>query len=119
MAEERVSRRVIDGHSHIGEMGGWKYYGAPEPVHPTVYEFADGKSYIGDHLDKYGVERGLVLPNYGHPVQEQAFGLNPVVLDAVGSSGRVVGGVWGSDLPQNRDLTMESLKHAGESGIVA
>ena len=68
MAGEKVARRVIDGHGHIGEMGGWKYYGAPEPVHPTVYEFADVKAYLADHLDKYGVERGLVLPNYGATV---------------------------------------------------
>jgi predicted TIM-barrel fold metal-dependent hydrolase len=119
MAVERVPRRVIDGHSHIGEMGGWKYYGAPEPVHPTVYEFSDVKAYLVDHLDRYGVERGLVLPNYGHPVQEQAFGLNPVVLDAAASSDRVTGGLWVSFLPQNKELTMEALKHAGESGIVA
>ena len=119
MAEERVSRRVIDGHSHIGEMGGWKYYGAPEPVHPTVYEFADAKQYVVDHLDKYGIERGLVLSNYGHPVQEQPFGLIPVVLDAAKSSDRIRGGLWVSFLPQNKELTLESLKHVGEEGVVA
>ena len=75
----KVSRRVIDGHSHLGEMAAWKFYDLKEPVKPTVYEFADQKSYIERHLDALGLERGLVISNYGIPVQEQTFllGGNP------------------------------------------
>ena len=80
MGDERVAGRVIDGHSHLGEMAAWKFYDLKEAVKPTVYEFATPKDYI-QHLDAYGCERGLVLPNYGIPKQEQPFLLNPLVLD--------------------------------------
>ncbi len=118
MTEERVTRQVIDGHSHIGEMAAWQFYDLKEPVKPTVYEFASGKEYLG-HMDGLGVERALVLPNYGIPVQEQPFSLNPLVLDAVSSSDRLRGGLWVSFLPQNKEMTLEALRHAGEAGIVA
>lgn len=118
MATERVRGRVIDGHSHIGEMAAWQFYDLKEPVKPTVYEFATPKAYR-DHMDELGVERALVLPNYGIPVHEQAFSLNPVVLDAVQSDQRILGGLWVSFLPQNKELTLEALKNAGEQGVVA
>lgn len=118
MTDERVTRRVIDGHSHIGEMAAWQFYDLKEPVKPTVYEFASSKDYV-KHMDRFGVERALVLPNYGIPVQEQPFSLNSLVLDTVGSSDRVRGGLWVSFLPQNKELTLETLKSAGERGIVA
>jgi len=38
---EKVKGRVIDAHSHIGEMEAWAFYNLKEPVKPTVYEFAD------------------------------------------------------------------------------
>ena len=115
----KVSRRVIDGHSHIGEMAAWKFYDLKEPVKPTVYEFADRKSYMSRHLDSLGVERGLIIPNYGIPVQEQPFSLNPLVLDSVQASDRLCGALWVSILPKNREMTLEALKHAGEPRIVA
>ncbi len=119
MAQERVTGRVIDGHSHIGFMEPWRYYNLPEPVNPTVYEFPTVDDYVKDHLDRYGLERGLVLTNYGIPRQDQPFSLNPLVLEACGSSDRILGGLWVSFLPENRERTMEALKHAGERGIVA
>jgi hypothetical protein len=63
---EKVKGRVIDAHSHIGEMDAWAFYNLTEPVKPTVYEFADAAAYLR-HLDGVGAERGLVLPNYGIP----------------------------------------------------
>lgn len=51
-------------------MDAWKFYDLSEPVKPTIYELADAKSYR-DHMDTLGVERALVLPNYGIPVQSQ------------------------------------------------
>ena len=117
-ASEKVRGRVIDAHSHIGVMDAWQFYDLKEPVKPTVYEFARAKDYL-DHLDGLGVERGLVLPNYGIPVQEHAFALNSLVLDSVSSSDRLVGGLWVSILPVNRERTLEALTHAGEPGIVA
>jgi predicted TIM-barrel fold metal-dependent hydrolase len=119
MSMERVKGRVIDAHSHIGEMDAWKFYDLAEPVKPTVYEFSSLQDYRDNHLDKFGVERGLILPNYGIPVQEQPFSLNTLVLDAVKSSDRVPGGLWVSFLPQNKEMTLQALSHAGEDGIVA
>ena len=119
MAQERVAGRVIDGHSHIGFMEPWRYYNLPEPVNPTVYEFPTVEDYVKDHLDRYGVERGLVLTNYGIPRQEQPFSLNPLVLEACQASDRVLGGLWVSFLPENKERTMEALSHVGERGIVA
>lgn len=118
-APDRVQGRVIDAHSHIGDMEAWAFYDLKEPVKPTVYSFPDAQSYLRQHLDPLGVERALVLPNYGIPRQEQPFGLNETVLEAVKSDERLRGGLWVSFLPQNREMTMKSLEHAGEDGIVA
>ncbi|MGE3286528.1 MAG: amidohydrolase family protein [Pseudonocardia sp.] len=117
-ATEKVRGRVIDAHSHIGTMEAWQFYDLKEPVKPTVYEFARAKDYL-DHLDGVGVERGLVLPNYGIPVQSHAFDLNELVLDSVASQDRLVGGLWVSFLPQNKEMTRKALDQAGEAGIVA
>ena len=118
MSDDKVAGRVIDAHSHIGELAAWKFYDLAEPVKPTVYDFATTKDYL-DHIDQFRVERALILPNYGIPVQEQPFSLNPLVLDSVQANERLKGGLWVSFLPRNRDLTLEALKHAGERGIVA
>lgn len=117
-SQDRVGRDVFDGHSHIGELPPYAFYDLKEPVKPTVYDFPDKKAYL-DHLDRLGVERALVLPNYGVPDQQAAYSLNPVMLDAVTSTDRLIGGLWVSFLPQNRESTMEALRHAGEDGIVA
>jgi predicted TIM-barrel fold metal-dependent hydrolase len=115
---DKVKGRVVDAHSHIGEMEAWKFYNLKEPVKPTVYEFADAASYLR-HIDGFGVERGLILPNYGIPVQSQPFSLNDLVLDSIQNSDRLVGGLWVSFLPQNREMTLKALEHAGEHGVVA
>lgn len=116
--QERVRGKVIDAHSHIGTMEPWRYYNLKEPVRPTVYEFENARGYL-DHLDALGVERGLVLPNYGIPVQEHGFSLNPLILDSIAQNDRLVGGLWVSILPVNKERTLEALTHAGESGVVA
>jgi uncharacterized protein len=118
MSQDRVPSRTIDGHSHIGEMDAWKFYDLAEPVKPTVSEFPTTQSYL-QHMDELGVERALVLSNYGIPVQQQPFSLNDLVLDSVKSSDRLRGGLWVSFLPQNKEMTLQALKHAGEEGIVA
>ena len=116
---DRVTGRVIDAHSHIGELAAWKFYNLPAPVKPTVYDFAGYDEYIKAHLDLRGLERGLVLPNYGIPVQDQPFSLNDLVLEAVGRDDRLCGGLWVSFLPGNRDLTMRTLEKLGGTRIVA
>jgi predicted TIM-barrel fold metal-dependent hydrolase len=109
---------VIDGHSHIGEMAAWRFYDLKEPVRPTVYDFATTADFTG-HLDRLGVERALVIPNYGIPVQEQPFSLNPLVLDSAKGNDRLGGALWVSILPQNKEMTLVALEHAGEPRIVA
>jgi predicted TIM-barrel fold metal-dependent hydrolase len=118
MASERVPRRVIDGHSHIGELPAWRFYDLKEPVRPTVYDFSTTADFTG-HLDRLGVERALVIPNYGVPVQDQPFSLNPLVVDSAAGNDRLGGALWVSILPQNKELTLEALKHAAEPRIVA
>lgn len=118
VSEDKVAGRVIDAHSHIGELAPWKFYDLAEPVKPTVYDFPTTGDYL-KHMDELRVERALILPNYGIPVQEQPFSLNPLVIDSVQANERLKGGLWVSFLPRNRELTLESLGHAGERGIVA
>src|SRR5215471_9641924 len=115
---DKVRGTVVDAHSHIGEMEAWKFYNLKEPVKPTVYEFADAAAYLR-HMNGFGVERGLVLPNYGIPVQSQPFSLNDLVLDSIQNHDRLVGGLWVSFLPQNKEMTLKALEHAGEHGVVA
>src|SRR5512144_740838 len=106
---ERVEGHVIDAHSHIGELAPWKFYNLAEPVKPPVYDYAKTEDYLTNHLDLRGIERGLVLPNYGIPVQSQPFSLNELVLESIGRSDRLKGGLWVSFLPANRDMTMTAL----------
>lgn len=115
---EKVRGQVIDAHSHIGTMDAWKFYDLKEPVKPTVWEFADAKQRI-KRLDDLGVERGLILPNYGIPVQSQPFSLNDLVLQSIADNERLVGGLWVSFLPQNKEMTLKTLQNAGERGVVA
>lgn len=115
---ERLGVKVVDAHSHIGPMDAWQFYDLKQPVKPTVYDFPDRDAFL-NHMDGFGVERSLVLPNYGIPVQEQPFSLNDLVLDAVTSSDRLIGGLWVSFLPQNKERTLRALEHAGQDGIVA
>jgi uncharacterized protein len=114
----KVKRPVIDGHSHIGELAAWQFYDLKAPVKPTVYEFPNPKSYLR-HMDSLGIERAMVISNYGIPVQEQPFSLNPLVLDSLEASDRLCGALWVSFLPKNREMTLETLKNAGETRVVA
>lgn len=114
---ERVNRTVIDGHSHIGRLPEHAFYDLEEPVKPTVYDFEDSKECM-QRFDEVGVERALVLPNYGVPDQAHPFSLNEVVLESC-QRDRLKGGLWVSFLPQNKERTLQALENAGESGIVA
>lgn len=116
---EKVPRRVIDCHTHIGELEAWAFYNLEHPVRPTVYDFATGRDYLRNHLDRYGIERSIVISNYGVPRQEQPFELNDVVLDAVTSSDRLLGAVWVSFLPENAERTTKAFELASEDGVVA
>ena len=114
---EGMKREVIDGHNHIGEIEGFPFYGLVEPVKPIVYDFPRTKDML-KYMDKYAIERSLVMSNYGIPKPEQPFSLNPIVMEAATSSDRIRGLLWVSFLERDEEHTMEALKHAGEDGIL-
>ena len=68
-------------------------------------------------MDKFPVDRMVVLPNYGLPNSAQPFSLQPVVMDALQKDDRILGGIWVSLLPKDRELVENGLKLAGEPGI--
>ena len=113
----KVQRKVFDIHTHIGWMDGFKYYGLPEPVNPTMYTDNDRQSKL-DIMDELGVERSVVLSNYGIPIPSQPFTLNPVVLDAVvGKSDKRLGGIWFSPMLKMKEENEKAMALAGEDNI--
>ena len=109
---------MFDIHTHIGWMDGFKYYGLPEPVNPTMYTDDDRQAKL-DIMDELGVERSVVLSNYGIPVPSQPFTLNPVVCDAVvgKSDKRLIGGIWFSPMLKMKEENEKALALAGEDNI--
>jgi predicted TIM-barrel fold metal-dependent hydrolase len=114
----KVTRKVFDAHTHIGELAAFKFYDLTEPVKPTVIEYPSSKEYL-KHMDQYGIERAMVISNYGVPDSGQPFTLNPIVIDSVQESDRLVGAIWVSGLAKDKERTAEALKHVKEKGIVA
>jgi predicted TIM-barrel fold metal-dependent hydrolase len=113
----KVNRKVFDIHNHIGEMESWKYYGMEHPVNPTVFSDNDRRAKVA-MMDQLGVERSIVLSNYGVPVPNQPFTLNPVVLDACANpDARILGGIWFSPMLKMKAENEAAMKLAGEKGI--
>ncbi len=113
----RVQRKVFDAHNHIGFMDGYRYYGLPEPVNPTVYCDNDRAAKI-EMMDKLGVERAVVMSNYGIPDANQPFTLNPVVVEACAATDkRIVGGISFSPALKMREANEKALQLVGEPGI--
>lgn len=98
-------------------MPAYPFYGGP-PVQPDIAARATVKELIAD-LDREGVERTVVLPNYGVPDASVSFSLNPLVLEAAATDDRIRCGIWVSPRPQDAELTDAALKLAGEPGVVA
>ena len=73
---------VNDAHRHLGNTPAFPFYGGP-PCNPDILARATVAELIAD-LDREGVERALVLPNYGVPDASISFGFNPLVLEAAG-----------------------------------
>lgn len=106
-----------DGHRHVGALPPYRFYGGP-PITPAPQAPVDVASLLAD-LDRDGVERTLVLPNYGVPAPGIAFANNEVVLEACAQDDRVLGALWVSPLPADLALTEQALALAGERGIRA
>ena len=114
---QKIRKKVFDNHSHIGPVPGFAYYGLPEAVKPTT-DYDTIEEYL-DGMDDHGVDRALVLPNYGYPDSAQPFTLNPLVAEGAEQSDRLLGAIWVSALPQDKDKTIDSLKLIGSKGLIA
>ena len=111
-------KRLFDNHSHIGPVPGFAYYGLPEAVKPTT-DYQTAEEYIKG-MDKHKVDRALVMSNYGYPDSAQPFELNPLVAEGAETShDRLLGAIWVSALPKDKERTQEALKLIGEKGLIA
>jgi uncharacterized protein len=110
-------QKIIDAHCHIGEIPPWKFYDLEHPIKPIVYDYPTTDDFIGQHMDRFDVERSMTMSNYGVPDHEISFNLNDVVMDAATSSDRVLAALWVSFLPRNAEMTRKALELAGESRV--
>jgi predicted TIM-barrel fold metal-dependent hydrolase len=112
-------RKVYSIHNHVGDLPAWPFYESEVPISP-----ADPGPMTSEELDYFmrcrGIEKTLIIPNYGIPVQEQPFSHNErVARMCKEGAGKVVGALWVSGLPQNKHLTENALKLIHEPGIQA
>ncbi|WP_250009183.1 amidohydrolase family protein [Actinoplanes sp. M2I2] len=106
-----------DAHRHLGVLPAFPFYGGP-PVSPDVTARATIDELIKD-LDSEKTERALILPNYGVPDPDVAFGFNQLVVEAAHRDDRIRCGLWVSARPDDHARTAEALKLAGEPGVRA
>lgn len=106
-----------DAHRHLGVLPAFPFYGGP-PVRPDLGARATVAELLAD-LDAEGTERALVLPNYGVPDPDVAFGLNELVVEAAATDDRVRAGLWVSPRDADADRTAKALTLAGEPGVRA
>jgi predicted TIM-barrel fold metal-dependent hydrolase len=112
-----VPMTVWDAHRHIGALPPYPFYGGP-PVQPASGQIATVAQLIAQ-LDEEGTERALVLPNYGVPDPDVAFGFNELVLEAAAADDRVRAALWTSARPEDAARTDVALALAGEAGVRA
>jgi predicted TIM-barrel fold metal-dependent hydrolase len=112
-----MPREVADAHRHLGVLPAFDFYGGPA-VSPDVTARATITELISD-LDAEGVERALVLPNYGVPIPEVAFSFNELVVEATTKDDRIRCGLWVSPLPRDAERTASALRLAAEPGVRA
>lgn len=109
--------RVHDAHRHLGVLPAYPFYGGP-PVHPDIRARATIAQVIAD-LDAEGTERALVLPNYGVPDPDVAFGFNELCVEAAAADERIAAALWVSPKPEDAARTRTALTLAGEPGVRA
>ncbi|WP_139981614.1 amidohydrolase family protein [Nocardioides litoris] len=112
-----MTRAHRDAHRHIGRLPAYGFYGGP-PINPDTTALATVRELVAT-LDEEGTERALVLPNYGVPDPEVAFGLNHLALEAAQHDDRVRCGLWVSPLESDAERNDEALRLAAEDGVVA
>jgi uncharacterized protein len=106
-----------DAHRHVGRLPAYGFYGGP-PINPDTTALETVEELFAT-LDAEGTERALVLPNYGVPDPEVAFGLNHLALEAAQRDDRVRCGLWVSPLERDADRNEAALRLATEDGVVA
>jgi predicted TIM-barrel fold metal-dependent hydrolase len=108
---------VNDAHRHLGVLPAYPFYGGP-PVNPDTTARATIEELLAD-LDAEGTERALVLPNYGVPDPDVAFGFNDLVVEAAQRDDRIRAGLWVSAKAEDTGRTARALQLAGEPGVRA
>lgn len=109
--------RPHDAHRHIGRLPAYGFYGGP-PISPDTTARATVRELFAD-LDAEGTDRALVLPNYGVPDPDVAFGLNHLALEAAQKDERVRCGLWVSPKAADAARNDAALALAGEDGVAA
>jgi predicted TIM-barrel fold metal-dependent hydrolase len=108
---------ISDAHRHLGVLPAHPFYGGP-PVNPDLGARATVAELIAD-LDAEGVERALVIPNYGVPDPDIAFSFNELVVEAAATDDRIAAALWVSPKPADTERTEKALALAGEPGVRA
>jgi predicted TIM-barrel fold metal-dependent hydrolase len=106
-----------DAHRHLGVLPAYPFYGGPA-VNPDTTARATVGELLAD-LDAEGVERALVIPNYGVPDPEVAFAFNELVVEAAAKDDRVRAALWASPLARDAERTAAALALCGETGVRA
>ncbi len=106
-----------DAHRHIGVLPAYPFYGGP-PITADLGATATVDDFLGT-LDAEGVERTLVLPNYGVPDPQVSFDLNHLALEAAQRDDRVRCGLWVSPRASDAERNDAALRLAVEDGVAA
>lgn len=106
-----------DAHRHIGVLPAYPFYGGP-PINADTTATATVAEFVAT-LDAEGVERTLVLPNYGVPDPQVSFNLNALALEAAQKDDRVRCGLWVSPKASDRERNDAALALVGETGVRA
>lgn len=107
----------LDSHRHIGALPAYPFYGGP-PIRADVTAKATVAEFVAT-LDAEGTERALVLPNYGVPIPDAAFGLNPLAIEAAQKDDRISCGLWVSPKASDAARNDAALALVGEQGVKA
>src|SRR3984957_19335050 len=106
-----MTKPLRDAHRHIGRLPAYPFYGGP-PISADVTAKGTVDELIAD-LDAAGIERALVLPTYGVPDPDVAFGLNALAIEAAQRDDRIRCGLWVSPKPSDAGRNAGALALAG------
>ena len=100
--------QIWDAHRHLGTLPPYPFYGGPA-VGPDTRSRATVDELLAD-LDEEGTERALVIPNYGVPDPDVAFGFNELCVEAAARDDRVRAGAVGVAPPRRRRAHREGAR---------